>query len=333
MVKAGARLHPLETLAMSFLPLALLWGPTRDLCLSNGKLQLAWFMAVVQLPALVTQRLSYVDIGWPCGLVLLALMVLLQGEGYWYRRLLAGGCLLIHGGRMGLGALVLFFPYKFKEDLPRYQYAKVRFLEQDGMPASLWWFKIQHDTLQQCFANIAVLACPFLLLASNKAPQLSPLEVAAGALWLGCWCLESWADGQMLLFRQACKQDQTKGAVIGRAPYDSSKYFLWTLCRHPNYFFEWMCWNSFVLMAVPSLLAYEGPFIIKVALAATLFSVSRLFYDCLLYWTGAEPAEYFSAKKRAEYRKHQEEVRVFFPVELPGVDHCRVAGWPQPEAK
>jgi len=81
-------------------------------------------------------------------------------------------------------------------------------------------------------------------------------------------------------------------------------------------------------MAMPSLWALDGSPLVKLGLGLTLFYTSRMFYDCLLYWTGAEPAEYFSAQKRAEYRKHQEEVRVFFPVEVPWVDHCRVAGWP-----
>ena len=30
---------------------------------------------------------------------------------------------------------------------------EVRFCEQDQMPSSLWWLKVQHDTLQQAFAN------------------------------------------------------------------------------------------------------------------------------------------------------------------------------------
>jgi len=326
LVKIGARLHPIETLLIITLPLALASGPTGELFRVNALAQLALFIPVVQIPAFLRERLSYVDIGWPTGLVLLATLCYYFGEGFYYRRVLACGILLLHGGRMASGALALFFPYNFPEDLPRYQYAKVRFLQEDGMPPSLWWLKIQHDTLQQCFANCASLATPFLLMASDPTPELRIWEVVCAGLWALCWSVESTADGQMMLFRQLCKDRQ---AVIGRAPWNGPMYFLWTLCRHPNYFCEWMCWNSFVLMALPSWYALEGGIVFKLCTGVLLCFTSRIFYDCLLFWTGAEPAEYFSSGKRPEYRKHQAETRVFFPVEVPWFDHCRTAGWPR----
>ena len=43
-----------------------------------------------------------------------------------------------------------------------------------------------------------------------------------------------------------------------------------------------------------------------------------------MHWTGAEPAEYFSAFKRPAYRQYQRQTRVFWPFELPLVDHGRV---------
>jgi len=102
---------------------------------------------------------------------------------------------------------------------------------------------------------------------------------------------------------------------------------LWTLCRHPNYFGEWMSWNSFVLLSVSSFLRLEAALTTKLGFALTLWFVSRIFYDCLNFWTGAEPAEHFSAQKRKAYRDYQKKVRLFFPFKLPLVDHGRVAGW------
>ena len=55
--------------------------------------------------------------------------------------------------------------------------------------------------------------------------------------------------------------------------------------------------------------------------------VSRIFYDCLVHWTGAGPAESFSAK-RPDYKKYQESTRCFFPFEMPFWNHFREAGWP-----
>ena len=79
-------------------------------------------------------------------------------EGYWLRRWLMAGCLLVHGLRMFTGALVLFgtasnWSFRFAQDLPRYRFAQLRWETSDGMPRATWWLKAQHDTLAQCLAN------------------------------------------------------------------------------------------------------------------------------------------------------------------------------------
>jgi steroid 5-alpha reductase family enzyme len=49
----------------------------------NGGIQLLLFILVVCIPAYRTKRMSYVDIGWPWGLVCIGLLVLFLGEGYY----------------------------------------------------------------------------------------------------------------------------------------------------------------------------------------------------------------------------------------------------------
>jgi len=292
----------------------------------------------------VTGKMSYVDIGWPSGLALLAFNGLAFGDGYWLRRWIVCGFLLAHGLRMALGALFMFFPYTFKQDLPRYQYAKCRFEGKDGMVSSLWSLKVQHDTLQQAAANMAFLACPIMLCAHDKTEHISLLEMAGWSLWLLSFAWENLADGQKELFLRECKQqrreakdeitrEQLKTVVLGYAPFDGKKYFLWTLCRHPNYFGEWMCWNGFVVAALPSLFRLVEPLWIKLGLGLALPLVSRIFYDCLNFWTGAEPAEAFSVQKRPLFKEYQRKTRVFWPFELPLVDHCRIGGWPHDEKR
>ena len=39
---------------------------------ANALAQLGLFLACVNLPAFLTERMTYVDIGWPCGLTLIA---------------------------------------------------------------------------------------------------------------------------------------------------------------------------------------------------------------------------------------------------------------------
>ena len=44
-----------------------------------------------------------------------------------------------------------------------------------------------------------------------------------------------------------------------------------------------------------------------------LFSISWMMYTCLVHYTGAAPAEYYSVKKRPDYVKYQKTVNMFIP--------------------
>ena len=62
-----------------------------------------------------------------------------------------------------------------------------------------------------------------------------------------------------------------------------------------------------------------------------LVYVLRLFYDCLVHWTGAGPAEFYSYQTRGGYGKYQQSTRCFFPLPLPEgpfICHYREEGWP-----
>lgn len=264
------------------------------------------------------------------------------GTGYWLRRYVMCTCMLLHGGRMALGALLLFgsksgFTYRFAEDLPRYQYAKVRWIQR-GMPQSTWWIKSQQDCLQQCYANSLFLAAPVALASFNQHPDLNVLEYVGWGVWALSWMWENVADGQKHLFLMDCKgQAKTaskeekkalKNACLGVPPFAGKKYLLWTLCRHPNYFGEWMAWAGLVLAAIPSLYHSPDSMVCIGCLAAMLVFLLRFFYDCLVHWTGAGPAEHFSLRKRPSYRTYQMQTRCFFPFDVPFADHHLTPGWP-----
>lgn len=116
---------------------------------------------------------------------------------------------------------------------------KARFIEHTGT-ASLWPIKQQHDTLMQCFANSVTLAGPVLLMATNqKSKGLHWLEIAGCVGWVCSFALENIADLQKISFvADAHKKGDLRTAVLGHAPYDGSRYWLWRMCRHPNYFGE-----------------------------------------------------------------------------------------------
>ena len=334
-------LHPVESALVYAIGLGPVLAPPtlQSLFWTNAAVQLAIFLPFVQLPVMLTGHMMYVDIGWPSGLVAISIASFLMGTGFWLRKCLISVCFLLHGGRMALGAIVMFgqsssFTYRFSEDLPRYQYAKYKWSKIDGMPEASWMLKMQQETLSQGFSNSVLLCLPAFLAASDPQPQIHFVEWLGLAVWAAAWAFESSADYQKLLFLDECKRLQKKDATLGLPPYD--KYFLWALCRHPNYFGEWCAWVGLTLAAVPSLLStdvvpQQGSLVFLVY-AVALVMIPRMLYDCLVHWTGAGPAEHFSAKKRAGYREYQEKVRCFFPLPLRGVDHHMKPGWPHFEA-
>ena len=151
-VLLGTRIGPYVSFLCYLLPFAFLASKFSDWFIFNGCCQVALFVPVVIVPAFLTGHMAYVDIGWPWGLVVLAVNVL-NADGYRVRRLVVGSCMLLHGLRMGLGGLVQFFPYRWREDLPRYRYARVRWIEHDGMPPAHWRFRMLHDLLGQAHSK------------------------------------------------------------------------------------------------------------------------------------------------------------------------------------
>ena len=67
-----------------------------------------------------------VDVAWPWGLVFMAILGFIYGEGNQFKKNLICLCYFIHGGRMAIGGLYIF---RKKTDFPRYQYAKLKWRE------------------------------------------------------------------------------------------------------------------------------------------------------------------------------------------------------------
>merc|ERR1711936_1507028 len=80
--------------------------------LTNLIIQPIWFLISVNIPALLTGRMSYVDIAWPWGLVMIGLVPIFHPNSNvsWSpmnRATLISGAYLLAGLRMGLGAIRL----------------------------------------------------------------------------------------------------------------------------------------------------------------------------------------------------------------------------------
>lgn len=273
-----------------------------DFALYNGFFQGVLFLLVASLPLLKTGRMSFVDIAWPFGVALTGAQILIHTEGETMRSMIVGAIYLAIGLRMGFGAVTMAARTGviFKYDFPRYDYRRMM-LEQSGakniMP------HMQMEVWIQGLANASVLSIPALILMKNDSPDLLPIEIVGFGLWGVAYVIESIADTQKLVF-------------IAKAPKNSvCNVGLWRFSRHPNYFAEWLVWCGLCIAALPSLmnLADQISTIAWGTLAISLLGVCFTMYICLVYLTGAKPAEYFSVRKREAYAAYQKNTSMFFP--------------------
>ena len=267
----------------------------------NGILQITLFILVAGIPFLRTKRVSYVDIAWPFGVALIGVQILLMGDADFMRKLIVGSVYLFIGLRMGVGALVMAKTTGviFKTEFPRYNYRRM-LLKQSGsnyIDAHLF-----AEIMAQGLANITVLALPGFLLATNSSNSISSLEIIGICIWIAAYILESMADAQKMLFISKHKRGVCN---IG----------LWKYSRHPNYFAEWLVWTGLVIAAIPSWIALKANDTLPVwiCLGVGMVCASMMMYVTLVYLTGATPAEYYSVRKRKEYKVYQEKTNMFFP--------------------
>jgi steroid 5-alpha reductase family enzyme len=87
---------------------------------------------------------------------------------------------------------------------------------------------------------------------------------------------------------------------------------LWRLSRHPNYFFEWLGWLAYPLLAIDPAGGYPWGWL---ALAGP-----ALIYWLLVHVSGIPPLEAQMLRSRGErYRTYQARTRPFLPFPRRGV--------------
>jgi steroid 5-alpha reductase family enzyme len=138
---------------------------------------------------------------------------------------------------------------------------------------------------------VAVFALPFAAAAARHSDPAPWTIAAAVGIWLLSVGGESLADQQLATFRN----DPANRGKTCRSG-------LWAWSRHPNYFFEWLHWFTYVFLAVGShlfWLSLVGP----VVMLLFLYRVSGI------PWTEAQ-----SLRSRGDdYRRYQQQVSAFFP--------------------
>ena len=263
--------------------------------------QIVIFLFIVCLPAYFTDRMSYVDIAWPFGLVAIGIISFFYGDGYLLKKSIISMLYIIAGLRMGIGALILLKKGYLNKELPRYSYQRIRW-EKKGFINDK--FSVQYEILLQCFANATFLAIPAILISNNSSQSFSIIEITGFLVWVIFFFLEHISDLQKQKFLINAKKNNLKNQVCNVG--------LWKYTRHPNYFSEWMIWNGLIIASFSSLLV-NSSMLIFLSTTTSLLYITILMYQTLVFLTGAIPSEYYSLIKRPDYKSYKKTTNMFFP--------------------
>lgn len=301
--------------------------------------QLAVFIPCVQIPAFQTGRLTYVDLAWPTGLFVMGFHSFVQSlyrsiaganedtvekpkttsftAGL--RKFLIAFAYMFQGGRMAFGAWTMFSVGHMRKEMQRYTFQRQRWAAV-GITAAATpvaeIVEIQKEAFTQCLANLGIQAVPIALQSQTNAGPMNLIELFGWCVWCSSFVIEHMSDLQKMAFGQAMKKQGLRGKVCNVG--------LWNHTRHPNYFGEWMVWVALAITSLPSLKKYlddqasdskknkDDPSTRRL-LTAGLLLVPVTMYICLVHWTGAVPAEFYSLKNRPDYAQYMREVNCFFP--------------------
>lgn len=248
---------------------------------------IGWSVLVVAFVLLwVLQRRTgdagVVDVGWTAALGFLAVLYAAGlDDGLTARRWLVA---VLAGGWSGRLALYLLRDRVLKGDEDgRYRTLRARW----GERAQLRFFIF----FQTQALVAALLSVHFLLAMLHPADELRLWDALGVLVWIVSIGGEALADRQLERFR-ADPSNRGKTCREG----------LWRYSRHPNYFFEWLHWLVYVVVAV------GAPWWPATAIAPAfmLFLILRV--------TGIPPTEEQALKSRGDdYRRYQRTTSPFFP--------------------
>lgn len=222
-----------------------------------------------------------VDVGWAGGLVLLAILYAALAPGYGPRRMLMVATVSVWGLRLAIHLLVDRVIGK-PEDA---RYATLRQAWGGAIELKFLFFFLFQGLLD------LLLSLPFLLMALNPQRPIALLEWVGAGVWAVAILGEAMADAQLKRF----KADPANHGLV-------CEVGLWNYSRYPNYFFEWLIWIAYFLMAFPS---PYGSFAILCPLLMSYF---------LFKVTGIPATEAQAVRSKGDaYRRYQKTTSVFIP--------------------
>jgi steroid 5-alpha reductase family enzyme len=249
--------------------------------MAQGTAVVAVLMFVLWLLHFPLRNAAMVDVGWAIGLVLLAMIYAVHGVGYWRRTLFLLPMVTIWGLRLGF--YLLFTRVSGQPEEGRYTELRRKWGSNVGLKFLLF-FEAQA-------LLCGVLSLPFLLAMHDPLKGSPDFENWGLGIWVVAFLGEIIADSQLARFK---RDPKNKGRVCNAG--------LWRYSRHPNYFFEFLIWVSFAIVALPVQYGYLG-LISPLLILFFLFRVS-----------GIPVTEEQALRSKGEaYRKYQRSTSAFIP--------------------
>lgn len=250
--------------------------------ISLGLLGSAILMSGLWVISQKIKNAAIVDVGWGVSVFIYAGTYFLATKGLQGKEFLAIVTLLIWATRLS-SHLYIDRIHGGKPEEGRYKKLREHF--KTDIPKKMFLF-FQAQGLFN-----ALLSVPFLVIALNPNSRVGVFELMAFTISYLAIFGEAVADYQLKNFK---KDPLNKGKVC--------EVGLWKFSRHPNYFFEFLVWVGFFLLAVREPYGFLG----VVAPAAILFT--------LLKFTGIPATEAQAVSSKGDlYKSYQQRVSAFIP--------------------
>lgn len=243
------------------------------------------FATVAYVVALKKNQMAMVDLVWSLSIgvggLFYAVTESVSGDGWNWRLFTVTTILCLWAFRLSLH----LYTDRIRSGCEDARYANL---------SNYWGSRAKRNFYFLFIAQI-LLAILFLIPVIHASSNPKPFGSFCDILGISIACIallgETVADQQLADFRS---NEANRGRVCSHG--------LWRFSRHPNYFFEWIYWWSFVAFA-------WGASGIWVSLLGP-----ACMYLFLRFLTGIPHAERSSLRKRGEaYRLYQQSTNMFFP--------------------
>ncbi len=242
---------------------------------------MAVVMVILWMVQRKTKNAAIGDVGWCVGLIACVLWYITQATVPIERVLLTLMLVLMYAGRLGYH----IYTQRVAGQPEDGRYRRLRKEWGDSELVNMFVY------FQWKALSVALFSLPFLAVLWNPRIPSSVVELVGVLIWGLAVSWEGKADRQLADFRANPKN---QGRVCREG--------LWRYSRHPNYFFDWLHWCSYVVMTLGApgwLFTWIGP----VGMGWLLFRV-----------TGIPRAEQQALSSRGEeYKAYQATTNMFFP--------------------